>query len=136
MINKSGFLAIVVSNQPVIARGECTFEELENIHNKMETELGKAGAFIDAIYYCPHHPDKGFDGERIEYKGECQCRKPKPGLLLQAAKEWNIDLSQSYMIGDSERDAEAGKNASLKASFKIEGNNAFSLLNIVKEILK
>jgi D,D-heptose 1,7-bisphosphate phosphatase len=136
MINKSGFLAIVVSNQPVIARGECTFEELENIHNKMETELGKAGAFVDAIYYCPHHPDKGFNGERIEYKGECQCRKPKPGLLLQAAKEWNIDLSQSYMIGDSERDAEAGKNAGLKASFKIEGNNAFSIFNVVKEILK
>ncbi len=136
MINKSGFLAIVVSNQPVIARGECTFEELENIHNKMETELGKVGAFVDAIYYCPHHPDMGFDGERIEYKRECQCRKPKPGLLIQAAKEWNIDLSQSYMIGDSERDAEAGKNAGLKASFKIEGNNAFSIFNVVKEILK
>lgn len=136
MINKSGFLAIVVSNQPVIARGECTFEELENIHNKMETELGKAGAFVDAIYYCPHHPDKGFDGERIEYKGECLCRKPKPGLLFQAAQEWNIDLELSYMIGDSERDVEAGKNAGLKASFKIEGNNAFSLLNAVKEILK
>ena len=136
MINKSGYLAIVVSNQPVIARGECTFEELENIHNKMETELGKAGAFVDAIYYCPHHPDKGFAGERIEYKGECQCRKPKPGMILQAAKEWNIDLSQSYMIGDSERDVEAGKNAGLKASFKIEENNAFSLLNVVKIILK
>jgi histidinol-phosphate phosphatase family protein len=136
MINKSGVLAIVVSNQPVIALGECTFEELENIHNKMETELGKVGAFVDAIYYCPHHPDMGFDGERIEYKRECQCRKPKPGLLIQAAKEWNIDLSQSYMIGDSERDAEAGKNAGLKASFKIEGNNAFSIFNVVKEILK
>jgi len=136
MINKSGYLAIVVSNQPVIARGECTFKELENIHNKMETELGKAGAFVDAIYYCPHHPDKGFDGERIEYKGECQCRKPKPGMLFQAAKEWNIDLSQSYMIGDSERDAEAGKNAGLKASFIIEGNNAFSLLNTMKDIIK
>lgn len=136
LINKSGYLAIVVSNQPVIARGECTFEELENIHNKMETELGKAGAFVDAIYYCPHHPDKGFDGERIEFKGECQCRKPNPGMLFQAAKEWNIDLSQSYMIGDSERDAEAGKNAGLKASFKIEENNAISLLNVVKVILK
>lgn len=107
-INSSGYLSIVVSNQPVIARGDCTEEELCNIHNKMETELGKQGAYIDALYYCPHHPDKGFEGEHIEYKIVCDCRKPKPGMLLQAAEEYNIDLSQSYMVGDSYRDVEAG----------------------------
>ena len=77
----------------------------------METELGKEGAFVDAIYVCPHHTDKGFLGERPEYKCDCDCRKPKPGLLLQAAKDFNIDLSQSYMVGDSDRDVKAGENA-------------------------
>lgn len=131
-INHSGYLAIVVSNQPVIARGDCTFEELQIIHDKMETLLGKEGAFVDAIYYCPHHPDKGFEGERPEYKMDCDCRKPKAGLLLQAAKEWNIDLAQSYMIGDSERDVETGRNAGCKHSILI--NNEKNLKIAVQEI--
>ena len=118
-INKSGYLAIVITNQPVIARGDCTFEQLQTIHSKMETELGKEGAFVDAIYVCPHHTDKGFSGERPEYKCDCDCRKPKPGLLLQAAKDFNIDLSQSYMIGDSDRDVEAGENAGVKEAIKV-----------------
>ncbi len=118
-INNTGYLAIVVTNQPVIARGECTFSELQKIYNKMETELGKKGAYLDAIYYCPHHTDKGFAGERIEYKCDCECRKPKPGMLLQAAKDLNIDLSQSYMIGDSEKDIEAGKRAGCRESFMV-----------------
>lgn len=118
-INKSGYLAIVVTNQPVIARGDCTWEELQQIHDKMETELGKEGAFLDAIYICPHHKDKGFEGERPEYKFDCDCRKPKPGLFLQAAKDFNIDLSQSYMIGDSDNDVEAGQMAGCRSSFKI-----------------
>ena len=111
MINKSGYLAIVVTNQPVIARGDCTWEELQQIHDKMETELGKEGAFLDAIYICPHHKDKGFEGERPEYKFDCDCRKPKPGLLLQAARDYNIDLSSSVMVGDSKSDAKACQNA-------------------------
>ena len=118
-INKSGYLAIVVTNQPVIARGDCTWEELQAIHDKMETELGKAGAYVDAIYICPHHPDKGFEKERLEYKHECDCRKPKPGLILQAAKDFNITLSQSVMIGDSYRDTKAGETAGCKKSIKI-----------------
>lgn len=121
-INKSGYLAIVVTNQPVIARGDCTWEELQEIHNKMETELGKEGAFVDAIYICPHHKDKGFEGERPEYKFDCDCRKPKPGLLLQAAKEFNIDLSLSVMIGDSDNDVKAGNNACCKESIKIDNS--------------
>ncbi|MBP3710246.1 MAG: HAD-IIIA family hydrolase [Treponema sp.] len=123
-INKSGYLAIVVTNQPVIARGDRTFEELALIHAKMETELGKRGAFIDGLYFCPHHTDKGFHGERPEYKCDCDCRKPKPGLLLEAANDFNIDLSQSYMIGDSENDVEAGRKAGCKKSFKIDSVNS------------
>ena len=134
-INQSSYLAIVVTNQPVIARGEVSWEELNDIHKKMETLLGKDGAYIDGIYICPHHPDKGFDGERPEYKFYCDCRKPKPGLLLQAARDFNIDLSESYMIGDSERDVEAGKAAGCKESVKIETNSSQALFNAVKRII-
>ena len=110
-INASGYLAIVVTNQPVIARGEVSFEELEMIHNKMETLLGNEGAYLDAIYFCPHHPHKGYEGERRELKIECDCRKPNPGMLLKAAQNFNIDLSQSWMIGDGENDIKAGQRA-------------------------
>jgi D,D-heptose 1,7-bisphosphate phosphatase len=111
IINESGFLAIVITNQPVIARGECTIEELDEIHRKMETELGAAGAYLDDIFYCPHHPDKGFSGERPEYKIDCECRKPKPGMIIAAAEKYNIDLPESYMIGDNIKDALAGLRA-------------------------
>ena len=110
-INASGYLAIVVTNQPVIARGEVTFYQLQEIHNKMETLLGQEGAYLDAIYFCPHHPDKGFEGEVPELKIDCNCRKPKPGMLLKAAEDFNIDLNQSWMVGDGKNDIEAGKNA-------------------------
>ena len=136
LINQSGYLAIVVTNQPVIARGEVTWEELNEIHKKMATLLGKEGAYVDGIYICPHHPDKGFEGERPEYKIDCDCRKPKPGLLLQAAKDFNIDLSESYMIGDSHRDVEAGENAGVKKSIKVEENSKNSLLKVFNGIKK
>lgn len=135
MINKSGYLSIVVTNQPVIARGECSWNELQKIHDKMETELGKEGAFLDAIYICPHHKDKGFEGERPDYKVDCNCRKPKPGLFLQAAKEFNIDLSQSYMIGDSERDIEAANNAGCQKVIKIETNAENVLHEMINQVL-
>lgn len=139
-INFSGYLAIVVTNQPVIARGEVTVDGLQQIHNKMETMLGKEGAYLDGVYYCPHHPDKGFAGEVEELKIVCECRKPKAGLLLQAAKDFNIDLSQSWMIGDSENDVLAGKNAGCKTALIGEtdyGQNlqVTSLLDFVKEVL-
>lgn len=118
-INKSGCLCVVITNQPVIARGECTFEILQQIHNKMETELGKFGVYVDGIYYCPHHPDKGFVDERPEFKIKCNCRKPNPGLILKAAKELNIDISQSYMIGDSDTDIECGKKAGCLKNIKV-----------------
>lgn len=136
LINQSGYLVIVVTNQPVIARGETTWEELNEIHKKMATLLGKEGAYVDGIYICPHHPDKGFEGERPEYKIDCDCRKPKPGLLFHAAKDFNIDLSESYMIGDSHRDVEAGENAGVKKSILIKENNENALLSIINDIFK
>ena len=116
VINTSGYLAIVVTNQPVIARGEISISELEEIHSKMETLLGREGAYLDAIYYCPHHPHKGYADERPEYKIDCMCRKPKPGMLLQAAKDFNIDLRQSWMVGDGENDIRAGQLAGCKTA--------------------
>ena len=133
-INQRGYLAVVVTNQPVIARGEVSWDELHEIHKKMGTLLGKDGAYIDGMYICPHHPDKGFEGERPEYKFDCDCRKPKPGLLLQAAKDFNINLSQSYMIGDSERDVEAGRNAGCKESIMVDTNKQNALLEVIEQL--
>ena len=113
-INASPFLTIVATNQPVIARGEVTFSELEEIHKKMETELGKGGAYLDDIFFCPHHPHKGYEGEVAELKFDCECRKPKIGMLLQAAEKYNIDLASSWYIGDTTMDIQTGKNAGMK----------------------
>ena len=139
-INQSGYLAVVVTNQPVIARGEVTYTELQEIHNKMETILGKDGAYLDGIYFCPHHPDKGFKGEVKELKINCNCRKPHPGLLLQAASDFNINLEQSWMIGDGKNDIQAGKNAGCKTV--LIGDDEFgqditvySLLEFVNQIV-
>lgn len=114
-INSLGYLVIVVTNQPVIARGDITVCELNEIHMKMETELGFHGAYLDGVYYCPHHPDRGYDGEIDELKIECDCRKPKPGMLIKAAEDFNISLSDSFMIGDSENDIKAGNAAGCKS---------------------
>ena len=140
-INTSGFLAIVVTNQPVIARGEVSFEEMEVIHNKMETLLGKEGAYLDGIYFCPHHPHKGYEGERPELKFDCDCRKPKPGMLMNAAQDFNIDLSQSWMIGDGEVDIKAGQNAGCKTALIGTGDfgqtvAVTSLKDFVEQYLK
>ncbi len=113
-INQSGYLAIVVTNQPMIAKGFVTFEQVDDVHKLLETELGKDGAYLDDIYFCPHHPEKGFAGEIPELKVDCNCRKPKPGMLLKAAQDYHIDLSQSWMIGDRESDIKAGKAAGCK----------------------
>lgn len=131
-INTSGYLAIVVTNQPVVARGEVTFEQLHEIHNKMETLLGDGGAYLDDIYFCPHHPDKGYEGEIKELKIKCDCRKPSPGMLFKAAQEYNIDLSESWIVGDGENDIMAGELAGCK-TVKIEQNG--SLLNAIQVIL-
>jgi D-glycero-D-manno-heptose 1,7-bisphosphate phosphatase len=121
-INDSGYLCIVVTNQPVIARGEVTVPELLEIHNKMETLLGAEGAYLDAIYYCPHHPHKGYQGEVPELKIDCECRKPKPGMLVKAMEDFNIDLTESWIIGDGENDIKAGQAAGCKTALIGQGD--------------
>lgn len=134
-INNSGYLTIVITNQPVIARGEVTLEELAEIHRKMETLLGAEGAYLDGIYYCPHHPKRGFVGECIEYKIECECRKPKPGMLLQASRDFNIDLSQSWMVGDGKHDVGAGKAAGCRTAYITnQAENEWSADLLVKSL--
>jgi len=100
-INSSNYRAVVVTNQPVIARGNCSFTMLEKIHNKMESLLGQKGAYLDQIYFCPHHPDSGYDGEIAELKIDCNCRKPKTGMIERAVNELNIDCEFSWLIGDT-----------------------------------
>jgi mannose-1-phosphate guanylyltransferase / phosphomannomutase len=114
-LNEAGFLVIVVTNQPVVARGECTLDVLRLIHNKMETLLGRKHAWIDALYFCPHHPDKGFAGEVPELKVDCDCRKPKTGMFDRALQEWNISLPGSYGVGDSRRDVIAAHRMGIVA---------------------
>lgn len=114
-LNKSPFLSIVITNQSVIARGLTDEAGLDRIHAKMDWELGQSGAFLDALYFCPHHPDGGFPGEVAQYKTVCSCRKPKPGMLLAAAERFGIDLKRSWMIGDSARDVGAARAAGVTA---------------------
>jgi D-glycero-D-manno-heptose 1,7-bisphosphate phosphatase len=134
-INASGYLCIVVTNQPIIARGEVSVAELDEIHNKMETLLGLEGAYIDGLYYCPHHPHKGYEGEIPELKIDCNCRKPKPGMLLQAAGDFHIDLGQSWMIGDGENDVLAGQNAGCRTALIRSGAGAACEADVVVESL-
>lgn len=114
-LNHSDFLSIVITNQPVIAKGMCTFNELKEVHNKMEYHLGLEGAYLDKIYFCPHHPDKGYEGEVKELKVTCSCRKPNTGMIEKAVKEFNIDLKDSYFIGDCTTDILTGINAGLQS---------------------
>lgn len=145
-INSSEYLAIVVSNQPVIARGEASFDEVDKMFNKIETLLGQEGAYLDGVYYCPHHPHSGYEGEIKELKIECNCRKPKIGMLEQACQEFNLDLSKCYMIGDTNLDVKTAINAGIK-SIKVNSVveelesvestiNAENLLQAVNMILK
>lgn len=142
-LNKSGYLVIVATNQPVIARGEVSVEQLRQIHNKLETLLGIEGAYVDDIIYCPHHPDRGYEGERIEYKTECDCRKPKAGMLYKAADRYNIALSQSWMVGDGEIDIKAGAAAGCRTALISAGGSEYgqdvtveSLEDFVERILR
>jgi len=112
-LNASDFLTIVVTNQPAVARNLCSIETVNKIHKKMETILGKERAKLDAIYFCPHHPDKGYPEENKQYKIDCNCRKPKTGMIEKAKMDFNIDLNGSFIIGDSFRDVLCGKNIGL-----------------------
>lgn len=113
LANKSEYLVVIVSNQPVIARGAATFDDVEEMFKKIETLLGEEGAYIDGYYYCPHHPDKGFEGEVAELKIACNCRKPNVGLLTKACERFNVDLSKCVMVGDSNLDVLTAQNAGI-----------------------
>lgn len=128
----------------MIAKGFISFQDVENIHKKLETDLGNNQAYVDRIYYCPHHPDKGFAGEIPDLKIDCDCRKPKIGLFLQAQQDFNIDLSRSWMIGDSETDMQAGKTAGCKTILvnntvshceiaDFQANNLLAAINLILE---
>ena len=120
-INESGYLVICITNQPVIARGECSRNIVEKMHLKLEMELGKVGAYLDDLVYCPHHPDKGFIGEIESLKIDCDCRKPRTGMIDKMVRKYNIDVNQSWFIGDMTTDIKTGKNANMKTILVLTG---------------
>lgn len=114
-LNRSNYLSIVATNQPAIAKGMLTREGLGEIHKKMETLLGNERAYVDDIFYCPHHPDKGFEGEIPELKINCNCRKPNTGMIYEAVEKYNIDVDQSFFVGDTTSDLLTAVKAGLKS---------------------
>ncbi len=114
MLNEMHLKVILVSNQPQVAKGLLAEDDVKKMNGKVVNELEKNGAKIDALYYCPHHPDKGFPGERAGYKIECACRKPKTGMIDEAEERFDIDLSKSFIVGDSTTDIQTGENVKRK----------------------
>lgn len=114
-LNDAEFRIVLVTNQPVLARGECDFAGLSRIHAKLESELGREGAYLDAIYFCPHHPHSGYAGEVAELKRDCDCRKPGTAMLDAAVTAMNIDLAQSWVIGDSSADIAMAQRAGVRS---------------------
>lgn len=112
-INDSGFLTFLITNQPVVARNLCDISMVKEIHNKLETLLGEEGAYLNDIYFCPHHPERGYPEENKEFKIDCDCRKPKIGMIKKAVEEYNIDVESSWLIGDTATDIQTGINAGL-----------------------
>jgi D-glycero-D-manno-heptose 1,7-bisphosphate phosphatase len=134
LLNRAGFLVIVITNQRCVAKGLITPAELETMHETMRAELARAGSTVDGVYYCPH-----------ELEPPCTCRKPRPGLLLEAARVHDLDLAGSWMIGDSDIDVEAGRSAGcntarLLGSGEIESSKsdlvAQSLIDATRRILE
>jgi D-glycero-D-manno-heptose 1,7-bisphosphate phosphatase len=117
MLNEAGWLAILVTNQAGVARGYFTEELVGTVHEVLKQELNERGAQLDAIYYCAHHPTVG----ESPYRFDCECRKPKPGLIRRAAADFDIDLTQSWMIGDRYSDIELARNAEVHSAFVLSG---------------
>ena len=113
-INDSDYLAILCTNQPVVARNLCTFEDLRSIHNKLETLIGRDHVFLNDIYFCPHHPDGGYSGENVAFKIACDCRKPNTGMIKRAVEEYNVDIKSSWFIGDTTTDIQTGIDAGMR----------------------
>ena len=116
-LNNIHIPAICVSNQSGVARGYFTLESVHQVHNRLEELLAIEGAHLDGIYFCPHHPKEG----RYPYRTDCECRKPKTGMLKQAASDFDIELQKSYLIGDRISDIQTAKNAHLKAVLVLTG---------------
>jgi histidinol-phosphate phosphatase family protein len=151
-INDSEYLAIVITNQSTVARGLCSIKTLDEIHKKLQTLLGNNHVYVDDIFFCPHHPDKGYSDENSLYKTDCECRKPKIGMLKRAAEKYNIDLSNSWIIGDTTSDIMTGKNAGTRTilvktgesgkdgKYEIEpdftAENLFEAIKYIKETSK
>lgn len=148
LINQSGYLAFLVTNQPVVARGLCSIEDVEEIHRKLQTLLGREGAYLDGIEFCPHHPDNGYPEENPVYKIPCACRKPGIAMLERCAERFNIDLQNSWVVGDTTVDVQTGKNVGCRTALVLTGEagrdkkfdvkadiEASNLLEAVKEIL-
>ena len=114
--NERGILAVVVTNQSGIGRGFYTAQNVDALHDFMQKNLAQVGAHIDGFYYCPHHPD---------FSGECNCRKPKPGLILRACEDFKINPAEAILFGDSRRDIEAAQAANLRAGIFFKGGNLF-----------
>jgi D,D-heptose 1,7-bisphosphate phosphatase len=114
-LRSAGYRLVVLTNQPLIARGEVDEAQLALIHRRLEWELGKEGAYLDAIYVCPHHPERGHPGERGDFKVECDCRKPAIGLCERACTELGLDKRSSWMVGDQTRDIEMARRAGLRS---------------------
>jgi D-glycero-D-manno-heptose 1,7-bisphosphate phosphatase len=117
LLNQSDYLAILVTNQAGVARGYFTEDVIKAVHARLEQELEEGGAHLDAIFYCAHHPSIG----EHPYRFDCDCRKPKPGLVTRAAEHFDIDLTKSWMIGDRYSDIELARNAGLRAAFVLSG---------------
>ena len=126
-LTQKGYTIFVVTNQSGIARGYYTVADMEKLHEFMAQQIAAAGGKIEKFYYCPHLPE----GKVAEYAVECDCRKPKPGLILRAFDEYNIDKDAAFLIGDKPRDVESAEAAGIKGCL-FEGGN---LLNFVKEIV-
>ena len=114
-LNQSDYLVFVVTNQSVVARGLCSVQDVKEIHKKLSSLLGNGGAYYDDLVFCPHHPDKGYKDENPLYKIKCRCRKPEIGMIVQLAEKYNVNLSQSWMVGDSTVDIKTAENAGLKS---------------------
>jgi len=132
-LKASGWLVVVVSNQPDVAKGRATLDEISMAMEEMRQQLCASGAELDGIYYCLHHPDPN-QVVRKEFLADCDCRKPKPGLLLKAAEELDIDLARSWMVGDSTTDVQAGLAAGCQTV--LIGQSAGNLSEAVEMILK
>lgn len=135
-INNSNYMAFLITNQPMVARNLCDIPTVKEIHNKLETLLGEEGAYLNDIYFCPHHPDSGYPEENKEFKIDCTCRKPKPGMINRAVKKYNVDVESSWFIGDTTTDIQAGINAGLKTALVRTGKGGKDgKFNIVPDLV-